>query len=99
MPNRFSLSRSIRRAVFGAAVLGLPALGWAFAGGPRAAAGTVKPASAPYEPGLVVVGWRRTESAARADAALARSGIARAAEPAGEFSTVVLRRHVSVRDA
>ena len=96
MPNRFSLSRSTRRAVLSTAALCLAALAWAFSGDPRAATGQVERASAPFEPGVVVVGWRRPSSAARADAALARSGIARTAESDGSFSMVVLRSHVSV---
>jgi serine protease len=71
-------------------------------GGPRAAVAASPTTTAPYEPGVVVVGLQPQATVATADASLARTGIARSTDPVSEgsgFTTVALRRHVSVTQA
>jgi len=100
MPNRLSLSRSFQRALAAALLaLGAVSVGMAWTEGPQAAAGATRAPSAPFEPGVVVVGFRPRTSAARADAAVARTGLARVTVPDDSFATVILRPHVSVADA
>jgi serine protease len=78
--------------------LGLLALGGASR--PTPSRGVPKPApSAPYERGVVVVGFRAGVSVASSDAALVRAGIARSSTPPDPFVTVSLRKGVSVASA
>jgi serine protease len=56
-------------------------------------------ASAPYAPGVVIVGFRPRTSAGATRAALARTGIERPGTPLAPFATVGLRRGVSVSSA
>ena len=59
-------------------------------------AATAAAPAARYEPGVVVVGFRVGASVAAVRATIARSGVARAATPVDQFSTVSLRAGVSV---
>jgi len=90
MPNRLSRSRPGQRAVLAAFALGALGVAFALSGGRQPALGGVAP-PAPYEPGVVVVGFRPAVSAAAADATLARTGLVRATERDDQFSTVLLR--------
>jgi serine protease len=81
-----------------ASALGLFALGGASR--PAPSTGVPKPVvAAPYEPGVVVVGFRAGTSGAASRAALERAGIARASTPPDPFVTVQLRPGVSVASA
>jgi serine protease len=99
MPSRFHLSTSTPRAALVLLLVGAGVLAAIMAGGSRAATLGGAMTTAPYEPGVVVVGLRSTGPTARADSALARTGIVRASEPDSDFTTVVLRPHVSVAAA
>ena len=55
--------------------------------------------TAPYEPGVVVVGFRSGASATTRRSALVRAGLGRVADSGGGFATVALRPGISVTAA
>ena len=98
MPMRFPLSRWSRRALLAAFALSLLAL--AAASRPAPSQGVAKrAATAPYERGVVVVGFKAGVSGAASHAALERAGIARTSTPGDPFVRVTLRRGLSVTSA
>ena len=99
MPNRVRLSRSSQRVLLAGLALAALTVGALSLGRASARAGGLAPPTAPYERGVVVVGYRPSATAARADVAITRTGIARATQPDGSFATVTLRAHVTVARA
>jgi serine protease len=98
MTKRLPLSRYSRRALLVAFAFGVLALGGASR--PTPSLGVASPsATAPYEPGVVVVAFKSGVSGAASRAALVHTAIARASTPADPFATVALRPGVSVATA
>jgi serine protease len=90
--------------VLSALGLGAPALSAVALGGaaPSARLGTSvhrPPPSAPFAAGEVVVGFKAGTSSRATRAALERTGVAQLSTPLAPFSTVALRRGLSVPDA
>ena len=101
-------SRSVRvllgALALSAMAIGTPALSSLSVGGAAAAA---RPAtgihrtspSAPFSPGVVVVGFKAGTSRRTTRATLERTGVEQFSTPLAPFSTVALRRGLSVADA
>jgi len=92
------LKRWTLRALAAACTLAALALGGASGAVPTAARPT-PPESAPFVPGVVVVGFRAGVSATKSRAVLERAGFERATTPLAPFATVQLRRGLSVQSA
>ena len=98
MPMRFPLPRWSRRALLAAFAFGVLALGGASRPAPSQGV-AARAVNAPYERGVVVVGFKAGVSGATSHAALERAGISRASTPPDPFVTLTLRRGVSVTSA
>ncbi len=95
---RFPLSRWSRRALLVAFAVSLLAL--AGASRPAPSRGVAEhAAAAPYERGVVVVGFKSGVSGAARHVAIERAGIAHTSTPSDPFVTVTLRRGLSVASA
>ncbi len=99
MSMRFPLSSWSRRALLAAFALSLLALGSASSPAPSQGVAKRAAAIAPYERGVIVVGFKAGVSGAASHAALERAGIARASTPPDPFVTVTLRGGVSMTRA